>query len=59
MMWDFAAGSLIAAEAGAQCSMLDGEALDMAPGRKTPVVVGASPALYREWMDWLNAHGAR
>ena len=59
MMWDFAAGSLIAAEAGARCSMLDGEALDMAPGRKTPVVVGASADLYREWMDWLAAHGGR
>lgn len=59
MMWDFAAGSLIAAEAGARCSMLDGEPLDMAPGRKTPVVVGASADLYREWMDWLAAHGGR
>jgi fructose-1,6-bisphosphatase/inositol monophosphatase family enzyme len=59
MMWDFAAGSLIAAEAGAHGSMLDGASLDMSPCHKTPVVVGASPALYREWMDWLDTHGSR
>ena len=53
------AAALGAAEAGAQCSMLDGEALDMAPGRKTPVVVGGLAALYRDWMDCLNTHGAR
>lgn len=41
-------------EAGSECAVQP-----MAPGRKTPVVVGANADLYREWMDWLSAHGGR
>ncbi|THF60676.1 inositol monophosphatase family protein [Pseudothauera rhizosphaerae] len=56
MLWDYAAGRLILAEAGGEAAALDGGSLMAGPAVKRGVVAAATPALFAEWRAWLNAH---
>ncbi len=56
MLWDYAAGRLILAEAGGEAAALDGGSLMAGPAVKRGVVAAASPALFAEWRAWLNSH---
>lgn len=55
-LWDYAAGSLILAEAGGCYGVLDGGPLEPEPLPKRAVVLASSPALYAEWSAWLQTH---
>jgi myo-inositol-1(or 4)-monophosphatase len=55
-LWDYAAGSLILEEAGGVYGVLDGGPLEPAPLPKRAVVLASTPALYGEWLAWLQAH---
>lgn len=55
-LWDYAAGSLILEEAGGVYGVLDGGPLIPAPLPKRAVVLASDPALYGEWLKWLQAH---
>ncbi|WP_417067486.1 inositol monophosphatase family protein [Niveibacterium terrae] len=55
MLWDYAVGRLLVEEAGGVASGLDGEALAADPLAKQGVVVGASAALHRQWLEWVSA----
>ncbi|THF62366.1 inositol monophosphatase [Pseudothauera nasutitermitis] len=56
MLWDYAAGRLILAEAGGEAAALDGGSLMAGPAVKRGVVAASSPALFAEWRAWLKAH---
>lgn len=56
MLWDYAAGRLILAEAGGEAAALDGGSLMAGPAVKRAVVAAASPALFSEWRTWLQSH---
>lgn len=55
-LWDYAAGRLILEEAGGVYGVLDGGPLEASPLPKRAVVLAANPALYGEWLGWLQAH---
>ena len=55
MLWDYAAGRLILAEAGGQAEALDGGQLMSGPAIKRGVIAAASPALFAEWSAWIKA----
>lgn len=56
MLWDYAAGRLILAEAGGEYSTLDGGNLTGGPAIKRSVVAAANPTLYGQWREWVQAH---
>lgn len=56
MLWDYAAGRLILAEAGGEAAALDGGSLMAGPAVKRGVIAAASPSLFTEWRAWLSAH---
>lgn len=56
MLWDYAAGRLILAEAGGEAAALDGGTLMAGPAVKRAVVAAASPALFAQWRAWLQSH---
>lgn len=56
MLWDYAAGHLILAEAGGVGMALDGRPLMAPPGIKRGVIAAASPDLFSQWRGWLSAH---
>ena len=56
MLWDYAAGQLILKEAGGESAALDGGSLLAGPAVKRGVISAASPALFREWRQWVQAH---
>ena len=55
LLWDYAAGRLILAEAGGQAEALDGGQLMSGPAIKRGVIAAASPALFAEWSAWIKA----
>lgn len=56
-LWDFAAGALIAEEAGCVAQTLSGEAILNAPlSLSARSAVGACPALAEAWPEWIKAH---
>lgn len=55
MLWDFAAGRLILAEAGGAFATLEDASPMVHPGAKTSVVAAADAALLAAWQDWLAA----
>lgn len=55
-LWDYAAGRLIAEEAGCGHGVLGGSPLVADPAGRRAVVVAASPSLYDAWQAWLSAH---
>lgn len=56
MLWDYAAGRLILAEAGGVAEALDGGALMSGPAIKRGVIAATSPALFTDWSNWIKAH---
>jgi 3'(2'), 5'-bisphosphate nucleotidase/myo-inositol-1(or 4)-monophosphatase len=54
MLWDYAAGALILAEAGGAAAALDGGTLMAGPAVKRGVIAAACPALFTEWSAWLK-----
>ncbi|ANQ86000.1 inositol monophosphatase family protein [Azoarcus olearius] len=56
MLWDYAAGRLILAEAGGEAAALDGGSLMAGPAVKRGVIAAASPSLFAEWRAWVLAH---
>ncbi|KAI5916746.1 inositol monophosphatase [Thauera sp. 2A1] len=54
MLWDYAAGALILAEAGGSAAALDGGTLMAGPAVKRGVIAAASPTLFAEWSAWLK-----
>ncbi len=57
-LWDYAAGSLILAEAGGCSSLLDGKPLHVEPPAKSTVILAANPGLHAQWLEWLQQHSA-
>lgn len=53
-LWDHAAGRLILEEAGGAASGLDGKPVGTDPLMRSATVLGANPALHREWLTWLQ-----
>jgi 3'(2'), 5'-bisphosphate nucleotidase/myo-inositol-1(or 4)-monophosphatase len=56
MLWDYAPGKLILAEAGGQACSLDGDTLSAGPAVKRGVIAAANPLLFAEWRAWLQSH---
>jgi len=57
-LWDFAAGALIAEEAGCLTQTLAGEAMLSTPlTLKARSAVGACPALAKTWPNWIFDYG--
>jgi 3'(2'), 5'-bisphosphate nucleotidase/myo-inositol-1(or 4)-monophosphatase len=56
MLWDYAAGALILAEAGGQAAALDGGSVIAGPAVKRAVIAAATPTLFAEWRNWLTVH---
>jgi myo-inositol-1(or 4)-monophosphatase len=57
-MWDYAAGSLILAEArGALCT-IDSDDFWSAPPWTRSVIAARTPELLAEWRDWVRGHAA-
>lgn len=52
--WDFAAGSLILAEAGGRAATFADAEFDAAPHWRRPVVAALDPALLGEWRQWIT-----
>jgi myo-inositol-1(or 4)-monophosphatase len=52
--WDYAAGSLILAEAGGHALTLQGEAVAGASGQPRSVVAALDGQLFEEWRAWLS-----
>ena len=55
MLWDYAAGRLILAEAGGEAAALDGGSLMAGPAIKRGVIAAANPTLFDEWRKWVSA----
>lgn len=54
-LWDYAAGSLILAEAGGSCATLDGQRVYHQPGLEPRSAVAAvDDDLFAVWLDWLR-----
>lgn len=53
-LWDYAAGSLILAEAGGRAVTLDGEPVLHVALKQRSVVAALDPQLFRLWCDWLG-----
>lgn len=56
MLWDYAAGRLILAEAGGEAAALDGGSLMAGPSVKRAVIAASTPTLFTEWRTWLASH---
>jgi len=56
MLWDYAAGRLILAEAGGEAAALDGGSLMAGPAIKRGIIAAANPTLFLEWRSWVAAH---
>ena len=52
--WDYAAGSLILAEAGGHARTLQGEAVACASGQPRSVVAALGEQVFEEWQAWLK-----
>lgn len=52
--WDYAAGSLILAEAGGHALTLQGEAVACASGQPRSVVAARDEQVFEEWQAWLK-----
>ncbi len=55
MIWDYAAGALVAEEAGVRLATIDSDDFWSAPAWERSVVAARSPALARAWRDWVRA----
>ncbi|HUQ28758.1 MAG TPA: inositol monophosphatase family protein [Usitatibacter sp.] len=53
-MWDYAAGALIAHEAGASLSTLEDDDFWAAPAFAKSALAARGPALLAEWREWLR-----
>ncbi|MDR0703001.1 MAG: inositol monophosphatase [Azoarcus sp.] len=56
MLWDYAAGHLILAEAGGRACAPDGGTLPAGPAVKRGIIAAANPMLFAEWRAWLRSH---
>ena len=54
-MWDYAAGALVAAEAGAGLATLEEDDFWATPAFSKSAVAARSPQLLAEWRDWIRA----
>ena len=52
-LWDYAAGTLLFAEAGGYSQTLEGEAVFSAKGEPRSVVAAVDRELFTEWTQWL------
>lgn len=55
-IWDYAAGTLILAEAGGYSSTLDGAEVFDGSFEMRSAVAARDAALFHEWQNWLNIH---
>lgn len=53
--WDYAAGALIAQEAGARMSTLREDDFWAAPAWERSVIAARTPSLFAAWRDWVRA----
>ena len=56
MLWDYAAGCLILAEAGGAMCTLDNDDFWSAPLWKRSAIAGFHPAIFAQWKDWVRRH---
>jgi myo-inositol-1(or 4)-monophosphatase len=54
MVWDYAAGALIAEEAGARTATLAEDDFWAGPAWERSVIAGRTPALFSAWRDWVR-----
>ena len=54
-LWDYAAGSLVLAEAGGGLGRLESEAFWSGESWRRSVVAASTPGLYRQWREWVGA----
>ena len=54
-LWDYAAGSLILAEAGGHAITLQNDPVYTGTNAPRSVVAAGTPQLFAEWRDWLRA----
>ncbi len=54
-MWDYAAGALIAEEAGAASATIEGDDFWAGPAWERSVIAARTPALFAAWRDWVRA----
>ena len=59
MLWDYAAGSLILAEAGGQMCTLAHDEYDADDVWRRPVIAALHPAVFATWRDWVRQHGGQ
>jgi myo-inositol-1(or 4)-monophosphatase len=57
-LWDYAAGSLIMAEADGQICSLDHDDFWAAPLWRRSVIAALDPVLFESWKTWLRNHAA-
>ncbi|KPK37921.1 MAG: inositol monophosphatase [Gammaproteobacteria bacterium SG8_47] len=57
-LWDYAAGSLVLAEAGGHATTLEGDEVFRAELQPRSAVAALSPALFSEWVQWLATASA-
>ncbi len=57
-LWDYAAGSLILAEAGGRATTLDGEEIFTLGMRPRSVVATGRPLLFPPWKSWIDQNRA-
>lgn len=55
-LWDYAAGSLILAEAGGRACTLDSDLFFSGDLWKRPVIASHHPELLGPWRDWVRSH---
>ena len=58
-MWDYAAGSLILAEAGGVITTIRGAPLDCRRFTKRSVVGALNAGLHAQWLDWIQENDER
>ena len=58
-MWDYAAGSLILAEAGGAFTTIRGAPLDCRRFTKRSVVAAVNAGLQAQWLDWIQENDER
>jgi len=56
-LWDFAAGSLVLAEAGGVARGFEGGVLACDSLSKRSVIAAVTPALFEQWNAWISRQG--
>lgn len=56
LLWDYAAGALLLAEAGGRVATLDCDDFAAAPPWRRSAVAALDPEVHRNWLTWVRSH---